>query len=264
MASDTAKPGVRVLVTGATSGLGREMALQMARRGARVALTGRRADKLRDAAQAVRAADAEALELLGGVDDPETVRRHYAEIKDAWGGLDWAILNAGISEACYARAFKAEVVRKTFATNVLGAAHWLEAVIPDMIAAKSGRIAGIASLAGYRGLPGHGAYSASKAALIALLESVRVDLRGTGVSVTTVCPGFVKSELTAKNRYPMPFLMETRDAVRVVLSGIERKKRVVSFPWPMAFLMRRVVAHAPDALYERLAARSGPMKKADD
>ena len=253
---------LRVLITGATSGLGREMAVQLARRGARVALTGRREDKLKEAAGAVRDAGGQTLELLGVVDDPAAVRRHYAQIKAAWGGLDWAILNAGISEACYARQFKAETVRKTFATNVLGAAYWLEAVIPDMILAGAGRIAGVASLAGYRGLPGHGAYSASKAALIALLESARVDLRGTGVSVTTICPGFVKSELTARNRYPMPFLMETPAAVRVILSGVERKKRVVSFPWPMAFLMRRVVAHAPGVLYDLLASRSGPMKKA--
>ncbi len=262
MAAMAEKGSLRVLITGASSGLGREMAVQLGRQGARVALTGRREDKLKAAASAVEAAGGQALALLGGVDDQDTVRRHYAQVRAAWGGLDWAILNAGISEACYARRFSAETVRKTFATNVLGAAYWLEAVLPDMLAAKSGRVAGVASLAGYRGLPGHGAYSGSKAALIALLESARVDLRGTGVSVTTVCPGYVKSELTAQNRYPMPFLMETQDAARVILDGVLGRKRMVSFPWPMAFFMRRVLAHLPGALYDVLAAQIGPVKKA--
>ncbi|MDE2141496.1 MAG: SDR family NAD(P)-dependent oxidoreductase, partial [Elusimicrobia bacterium] len=185
---------LRAIVTGATSGLGRELAVQLGRRGARVAVTGRRLDELKRTAQLVRDAGGETLLLPGSVTDEDEVRAHYAQIKDAWGGADWAILNAGVGDSLDAKEFKAESYRWTFDTNVLGVCRWLEAVLPDMIARRSGVVAGVASLAGFRGLPKSGPYSASKAALITLLESTRVDLRGTGVDVVTVCPGFVKSE----------------------------------------------------------------------
>lgn len=249
--------GLRVLITGATSGLGREAAVQLARRGARLALTGRRAAKLEAAARAVREAGGEALTLAGDVTDRKTVRRHYAEIRRLWGGLDWAVLNAGVGDSESALQFTAENYHWTFATNVGGAVNWIEAVLPDMLAAKSGVIAGVASLAAYRGLPKSGAYSASKAALVSLLESVRVDLRGTGVDVVTVCPGFVKSEMTDRNNpKDMIFLLETEDGVRRMLRGIERRRRVVHFPWQLSCLMMYVVHNLPGWLYDRLIFRA--------
>lgn len=244
----------RVVVTGASSGLGGEMARQLAAQGCRVAMTGRRAEKLAKAAQAARAAagpGAEVLELVGSVSDAKTVREHYARIKERWGGLDWAVLNAGVGDSLNAREFSAQNVRWTYETNVFGAAEWMEAVLPDMIAARSGTIAGIASLAGLRGLPNSGSYSSSKAALIALLESARVDLRGTGVRVVTVCPGFVRSEMTARNdARDMMFLLETDDGARRILRGIEAGRRVVHFPWQLSVPMKYLVARMPDALYD--------------
>ncbi|MBI5883650.1 MAG: SDR family NAD(P)-dependent oxidoreductase [Elusimicrobia bacterium] len=258
---------MRALVTGATSGLGRAMAIELGRRGWRVALTGRRKEKLASAVAEVRAAQAGAtgaacLELLGSVTDPETVRRHYAVVKDAWGGLDWAILNAGVGDAVDARRFSAENYRWTFETNVFGVAHWLEVVIPDMVAAGTGTVAGVASLAGYRGLPTTGAYSASKAALITMLESVRVDLVGTGVRVVTVSPGFVKSEMTDRNEAgDMPFLLETGDGVRRILAGIERGDRLVHFPWQLSLFMVHVAPNIPSAVYDWIVSRMKPRKK---
>ncbi|MBI5200300.1 MAG: SDR family NAD(P)-dependent oxidoreductase, partial [Elusimicrobia bacterium] len=177
-----AKEPLRVLITGATSGLGREMALQLAREGARLALTGRRKELLDAAcAEAKAAGAADAIGLVGSASDRKQVAAHYAELKAKFGGLDWAILNAGVSDSRSGRDFSADNIRFTFETNVYGVAEWIEAVLPDMIAAGSGVIAGVSSLAGFRGLPLSGAYSASKAALNALLESTRVDLIGTGV-----------------------------------------------------------------------------------
>lgn len=248
----TGSSGLRVLVTGATSGLGREMALQLARRGFRVAVTGRREELLQETARAVEAAGGEALALNGGVDDLPTVRRHYASIKERWGGLDWAILNAGVHGSNHARKFDAANCRRIFDTNVGGTANWLEAVIPDMVAARRGTIAALSSLAGWRGLPGSAAYSASKAALMTLLESVRADLAGTGVKVVTVCPGFVKSEMTGRSRMRlMPFMLETEDGVRRILTGIERGRSLVVFPWQLALIMRLVRA-LPGWAYDRL------------
>lgn len=252
---------LRVAITGATSGLGAEMALQLARRGARVAVTGRREGRLRELERAVSAAGGECLALAGSVAEPETVRRHYAAIRERWGGLDWAILNAGISETSSAIQFSSDVVRRTFETNVFGAAQWLEAVLPDMVVAGRGTIAGIASVAAWRGLPGAGAYCASKAALATLLESARVDLRGTGVRVVTVCPGYVKSEMVAgRDPAELWFLLETEDGARRILRGIEQGRRLVAFPWQLAWLMRYAVRHLPGFLYDPLVAGFAPRR----
>lgn len=253
---------LRVLITGATSGLGREMACQLAREGYRVAITGRRQAKLEETAAAVREAGGECLALAGDVASLEDVKRHYAEIRSRWGGLDWAVLNAGVGDSLSARRFSAENVRWTFAANVVGAANWMEAVLPDMLAARSGVIAGISSLAGFRGLPESGSYSASKAALTVLLESARVDLRGTGVDVVTVCPGFVKSEITSRNDpKDMMFLLETADGARRILDGIRRRKRLVHFPWQLSIPVIYVLPWLPGWLYELLASRFIGRKK---
>jgi NAD(P)-dependent dehydrogenase (short-subunit alcohol dehydrogenase family) len=256
------KKSLRVVVTGATSGLGREIAVQLARRGWRVAVSGRRVSELKLTAKMVRDAGGEALLLPGSVTDDDEVRGHYALIKAAWGGLDWAVLNAGVSEFMDARQFKTELVRWTFDANVLGVCRWLEAALPDMIAQKSGVVAGVASLAGMRGLPRSGPYSASKAALMTLLESTRVDLRGTGVDVVTVCPGFVKSEMTQRNDPgAMPFLMETPDGAAAVIAGIEARRRVVHFPWQLSYPMKYLVGPLPDFLYDWLAGKLGHLRK---
>ncbi|MDE2040374.1 MAG: SDR family NAD(P)-dependent oxidoreductase [Elusimicrobia bacterium] len=255
----------RVLITGATSGLGREMALQLAREGCRLALSGRRRERLLSVCRDARSAGApEVLELLGSVGDAAQVAAHYAQIKRRWGGLDWAILNAGVGDSKDARQFSAQNYRWTFECNVFGAAQWLEALLPDMIAARSGVVAGIASLAAYRGLPLSGAYSASKAALVTLLESTRVDLRGSGVDVVTVSPGFVKSELTDRNPPgSMPFLLSTEDGAARIIAGIKRRKRLVHFPWQLSLPVLYGLRHLPDALYDRLAARLRRSKRPD-
>ena len=246
----------RVLVTGATSGLGRELAVQLASRGWRVALTGRREAQLAQAAEAVRSAGGTALALLGSVSEPGVVAAHYARIRKEWGGLDWAILNAGVGDRMDARRFDAKAVVWTFETNVFGVAYWLEAVLPDMVAAGSGTVAAVSSLAAFRGLPAAGPYSASKAAVNALLESARVDLAGTGVRVVTVCPGFVKSELTGRNEAgQMPFLLETDDGVRRMIAGIEAGRRVVHFPWQLSLGVIYLLHNLPGWLYDRLGSR---------
>jgi short-subunit dehydrogenase len=252
----------RALVTGATSGLGREVAVQLARRGWRVAVSGRRKEQLEETARLVKAAGGEPLVLVGSVTEPSEVKAHYAAIKAAWGGLDYAVLNAGVGDMMDAKEFKAETVKWTFDANVFGVCHWIEAALPDMLAQKSGVIAGVASLAGFRGLPKSGPYSASKAALITLLESARVDLRGTGVDVVTVCPGFVRSEMTDRNELgSMPFLMETKDGVAAMLAGIDARRRVVHFPWQLSYASKYVLPAIPDFLYEPLAERFAHKRK---
>ena len=254
-------PKPRVLITGASSGLGREMARQLAERGWRLAITGRREVELQATARLVEAKGGECLVLVGSVAEPATVRLHYATIRGRWGGLDWAILNAGVGDSTDARDLRAEEYQQIFATNVGGALNWLEAVLPDMVEAGQGTIAGISSLAAWRGLPKAGAYSASKAALATLLESTRVDLRGTGVQIVTVYPGFIKNgnarpgEEEGKGK---PFALDLEDGVRRILAGIDGKKRMVHFPWPLSHLMRHVVRNLPDRFYDWLVSRLMP------
>jgi short-subunit dehydrogenase len=225
-------------------------------------MTGRRTDELTRTAQAVASAGGQPLLLPGSVADDDEVRAHYALIKHQWGGLDWTVLNAGVGDSSDAKEFRTETYRWTFDTNVLGVCRWIEAVLPDMLARKSGLIAGVASLAAYRGLPQSGPYSASKAALLTMLESVRVDLRGTGVDVVAVCPGFVKSEMTDRNNpKSMPFLMETADGVAAMLRGLDARRRVVHFPLALSLPMIYGLAHLPGFLYDPLAARLGRLRK---
>ena len=142
-----------------------------------------------------------------------------------------------------------------------GAINWLEAVLPGMIEAGSGTIAGVSSLAAWRGLPGAGAYSASKAALSTLLESTRVDLRGTGVDVVIVCPGFIKNRGGRDERGGRPFLMETEDGVRSILAGIDRKQRLVHFPRrPSPTPVRNLPARLTGSSARRQAAASRPAR----
>ena len=187
---------MRVVITGATSGLGRELAVQLGRRGWRVAVTGRRRELLDETAKRVIEAGGEALPLYGSVTDDEEGKGHYAAVKAAWGGLDWAVLNAGVSDSMDAKKFSAENVRWTFDANVLGVARWIEAVLPDMLERRCGLIAGVASLAGFRGLPLSGPYSASKAALINLTASLAKVL-APAIRVNAVAPGATATDMNA-------------------------------------------------------------------
>jgi NAD(P)-dependent dehydrogenase (short-subunit alcohol dehydrogenase family) len=252
------RTGRRVLVTGATSGLGREMALQLALEGCRLALTGRREERLKEVCGLVRSAGGEAFPLPGDTSDKACVRGHYEAVRNRWGGLDWAILNAGMSMSASARErFSSDDYRLVYETNVFGPVYWIEALLPDMLASGAGVIAGIASISGFRGLPRAGAYGSSKAAFLSILESLRVDLRGTGVRVVAVCPGFIRTELTDRWRpEDMPFLMEAPDAARKALDGIRAGKGLVHFPWPFSAPVKYILRNMPAPLYDRLVSKA--------
>lgn len=140
-------------------------------------------------------------------------------------------------------------------TNVLGLIHTFDPFVPAMREARAGTLVGIASIAGFRGLPGAGAYAASKAAAIAYLESLRLELRDSGVAVVTVCPGYIATPMTARNPYRMPFLTGTDKAARLIVRAIERRRRFYVLPWPMA-IVGRVLRVLPRPLYDAAFARA--------
>jgi short-subunit dehydrogenase len=243
-----------VFVTGASSGLGRGLSLHYARAGATVHAVARRKPELE--ALRAEAPDGRVVPVPLDVTDTEKLVEAIRAAEAASGGaLDLVIANAGVGMPSSARKMDWRSVRTTFEVNATAACVTVAASLPAMVARDAGQVVAVSSLAAFRGMPGNAAYCASKAALHVFMESVRVDLRRTGVRATTIYPGFVKTELTAKNKFPMPFLMELEDAVRATVRGIERGKATVAYPLPMAALVRSLAA-LPRSIYEPLAARS--------
>jgi NAD(P)-dependent dehydrogenase (short-subunit alcohol dehydrogenase family) len=208
---------------------------ELAGRGCRVAASARRAEKLEELAAT---AGGEVLPVPADVTDREAMLAAADTVREGFGAIDLAILNAANWDQFRVEAWDTEVIRRHFDTNVLGMVHGVEAVLADMRRRRSGAIAGMASLAGYRGLPRSEAYGATKAAEINMLESLRIDLRPLGISVHTICPGFVRTDLTAKNTFAMPFMLDADDAARRIARGLERGKAEIAFPLPMVALMK--------------------------
>ncbi|WP_435009627.1 SDR family NAD(P)-dependent oxidoreductase [Tundrisphaera lichenicola] len=241
-------------ITGASSGLGAEMARQLARMGLTIGLTARRADRLEEVARQIRAEGGTAIVALADASDPASTRSALSEIARQLGPVDLLIANAGVGEPTPARSFSAEAFERMVRVNLTGAAYAIDAVLPSMIERGRGQIVGVSSLAGYRGLPGTAGYSATKAGLSALLEGLRPELKRLGIAVTTVHPGYVRTEMTAGQSGPMPFLMDADRAVRIILRGVAARRSRVDFPRAVSGFLS-LVRLLPDPLYDPLAAR---------
>jgi NAD(P)-dependent dehydrogenase (short-subunit alcohol dehydrogenase family) len=252
--------GWRVWLSGASSGLGEALARELAARGCRMALFARRRERLealQGALAALRAAEGAGTDVLvqpGDVRDRVRVGEAIREAEARFGGLDVVILNAGIGDSLFPDRFSAELVERIMATNFLGAVYGIEAALPGMLARRAGKIVGISSIGAVRGFPLSASYCASKAALTTFLESLRLDLRGSGVGIVTVSPGFIKTPLTDRNRFPMPFLQPAERAARLIVRGIERGKREVHFPLRLTVPMK-IVRCLPGSLYDFLVTR---------
>jgi NAD(P)-dependent dehydrogenase (short-subunit alcohol dehydrogenase family) len=186
----------------------------------------------------------------GDVRDAEALTRAATEFIARFGAPDVVIANAGVSRGTLTEhAEDAVVFREILDVNVLGMVHTFAPFIAPMRSARRGALVGIASVAGFRGLPGAGAYSASKSAAITYLESLRVELQDTGIDVVTICPGYVATPMTAGNPYRMPFLTPVDRAAQLMTRAIARRRRFYVLPWPMA-LAGRVLRILPRALFD--------------
>ena len=246
--------GGLVLITGASSGIGQALAERYAGAGFRLALIARRADEI------ARWADAQGWDkdryavYAADVRDTDAIAAAGRACIQTQGLPDVVIANAGISIGMDTAVLAdIEVMRATFETNVVGVAATFHPFVEAMRSRGTGRLVGIASVAGIRGMPGHGAYCASKAAVISYCESLRGELRGTGVRVVTIAPGYIDTPLTRRNRYPMPFLISaTRFADRAYASIASGSSyRVI--PWQMA-LVARALRVLPNGVFDRLLA----------
>jgi hypothetical protein len=248
------RPSFKVFLTGASSGLGEALARHYAREGATLGLVARRQDALDRVARSL--APATIVTYAADVRDADAMIAAGRDFVAKHGVPDVVIANAGVSRGTLAEhAEDLAAFRAVFDTNVAGIVHTFHPFIAPMRAAGHGTLAGIASVAGFRGIPGSAAYSASKAAAIKLLESLRVELAASGISVVTVCPGYIATPMTARNPYRMPFLMDADRAAASIAKAIARRKRFHVLPWPMA-IVGRLLAILPRPLYDRAFAKA--------
>ncbi|MBP2314025.1 SDR family NAD(P)-dependent oxidoreductase [Azospirillum soli] len=222
-----------IVITGASSGIGEELAYAYAAPGVTLALTGRDPGRLAAVAERCRGLSAQVDGVVLDAADRDAMAEWLAAV-DARAPVDLVIANAGISAGTGDGTESEEQARRIFRVNLDGVLNTVHPLLPRMQARGRGQIALMASLAGFRGMPGAPAYCASKAAVRVYGESLRGELAGQGIGVSVICPGFVKSRMTAVNRFPMPFLMETPAAARVIKRALAGNKGRISFPAPMA------------------------------
>ena len=242
-----------VWITGASTGIGRALALRLADDGSVVCASARNTAALASLADEAAGLRGRIVPIPADVTDAASVRAAWDSAVAAAGVPDLCVVNAGAFVPVDGRAFDAEAVARQFDVNVFGVARTLEAAIPAMVARGSGRIAVVASVAGYRGLPTASAYGATKAALINMCEALRIELAPCGIVVQVVNPGFVETPMTSGNDFPMPFLMPVEKAAEAFRRGLNSDRFEITFPKRFTWIMK-VLRLLPNALYLPLAA----------
>jgi len=242
-----------VFITGASSGIGQALAWHYARAGHTLGLVARRGERLAQLCEALPGQHhLYALDVLNRDELHRAAREFEAQV----GAVDVVIASAGVSAGTLTQTGEDfEVFERIFAINVMATMATFEPFIAGMSKRRSGTLVGISSVAGVRGLPGAGAYSASKAAVTTYCESLRLELQPQGVSVVTIAPGYVESEMTAQNPYRMPFLLSADAFARRAARAIDAKRRYAVIPWQMA-IVSRLMRVLPNALYDRLAVNA--------
>ncbi len=243
-----------VFITGASSGIGQALAECYAHQGYRLALVARRTADLQNWVKSLPMAPSECVVYSADVRDLRALASVAQTCLQNQGVPDVVIANAGISIGMdTVIAADLEVMRQVLETNVLGMAATFQPFVAAMRKQGSGRLVGIASVAGIRGLPGHGAYCASKAAVISYCESLRGELRGSGVKVVTISPGYIDTPLTQENRYSMPFLMPADQFAKLAFKAIQRGCSHRVIPWQMAWV-GRLLRVLPNFVFDHLLA----------
>jgi short-subunit dehydrogenase len=242
----------RVFITGASSGIGAALAREFSDEDVVLGLISRRIEQLDNLANDLAT---DVYVYAADVGDSLAMKSAAEAFIQSVGVPDVVIANAGVSSGTLTSEAKDQVVfEQIMRTNVLGMVHTYQPFVEAMKIRGSGTLVGIASIAGFRGIPGSGAYSASKAAATAYLESLRVELSSSGVNVLTVCPGYIKTPMTDVNPFYMPFLMDADRAARSIRKAIIKKKRFHVLPWQMSlvgFLLRFVPRYLYDSLMRR-------------
>lgn len=252
---------LKVFLTGASTGIGEAFVRHYAARGAQLGLVARRQPLLDTLAANITPRPAT---YACDVRDSAALIDAAKDFIARFGVPDIVIANAGVSIGTASeKSDDLAVFKEVMDINVLGMLHTFHPFIEPMKQAQRGTLAGIASVAGFRGIPGGSAYSASKAAAITYLESLRVELKSDGVKVVTICPGYIKTQMTAVNRFKMPFLIDAEEAVRRFSREIDRGSSFKVIPWQMA-IVGRVLHLVPNWLYDMAFSRMPRKPRRDE
>ena len=238
------------IVTGASSGIGRALVVALTRQGARVGAIARRLTELQNLATEVRSEAGQIAVATADVADRAAVQKAVQAIQTELGPAELVIANAGIGLPSGVDVNHVDHVTAMMRVNFLGVVHLFDSTLPLMLQRGTGHLVAISSLAAYKGLPGSAGYCASKAAVNAYCEGLRIELRPRGIAVTCICPGFVETPMTANNARPMPFLMSPEQAAQQILTALPRRPAIYDFPKRMRLLMW-LSKWAPDWLVAR-------------
>lgn len=247
------KQTMNIFLTGASSGIGEALAREFASKGATLGLVARNPEKLQAFVKTLPHPERH-FTYACDVCDREKIIQAARQFDQDCGGADIVIANAGISVGVKTQYYEdLEQFEKVFQTNVIGMANTFHPFLEKMAKQGRGTLVGIGSVAGIRGLPGSEAYCASKSAVITYCESLRVEMKKFGVRVVTICPGFVRTPLTAKNPYKMPFIMEPQDFAREAVKVIMSDKSYATIPWQMGIL-GKILRLIPNRLFDKILA----------
>lgn len=247
--------GKTIFLTGASSGIGYSLTKLIAAEKCNLVLLARRKDMLDKLADDLSDTGSNILTVKCDVENKKEIADAVKISKEEFGRIDIAVLNSGVSARDNAEHFNSEDADYIFGVNVLGMIYCIEALLPDFIERRGGMIVGVSSLADGRGFPKSGLYCASKAAATKLLESFRVELKKYNIKVLTVKPGFVKTPMTDKNDFKMPFLMPAEKASGIILRGIKKEKRIIQFPLPTS-LGAKFLKIIPEFLFDFIASKA--------
>jgi len=243
-----------IVITGASSGIGRALAVELGTRGHRLGLIARRERELQETVEMVAARGGTAVAATADVGDRSALRAAFETLEAAIGPTRVLVANAGFGAPTRLDPLNIDDVERTFRVNLMGVVYSVEAVLPGMLRAEEGHLVAVSSLAALKGLPGESAYCASKAAVNTYMEGLRIALRGRGVAVATVLPGFVDTAITPMDAAATPFMISAETAARKIARVIDRRKSgVVAFPRRMAALTA-LLARLPDSLVARVVS----------
>ncbi len=243
----------KVFITGSSSGIGEYLAYTYSKLNYFVGLAARREDKLHQvASKCIELGGETKIYTLDVLDEDKCIET-INDFINLPGKLDTIYANAGIGSPDQLSSGKPEAMNRILQTNILGVTNTVMPFIPHMKSQKSGKISVISSIASFRGLPHHSAYSGSKAAVRNICQGWGSALKKHGVSVTAVCPGFIKSEMTDSNSFYMPFLMNTDIAANKIIRAVNKKKKVYIFPWQMRLLAIPIMKYAPDWIISKFS-----------
>ncbi|QQS35575.1 MAG: SDR family NAD(P)-dependent oxidoreductase [Ignavibacteriales bacterium] len=251
---------INILLTGASSGIGYALAKRLAAEGANLALASRSKDTLDKLANELSSSTNKIAVHYCDVSDKSSIVDCVKNVTNDFGTIDIAILNSGVSIRSQSSETKSGIAENIFAVNTLSIHHFNEALLPVFKKNKESMLVGVTSLADVRGFPGSGLYSASKAAASTLLECMRIELKKLNIKVIIVKPGFVKTPMTDKNEFLMPFMLTADKAAHIIVKGIKREKKIISFPFPIVW-STKILRVMPDWLFDFLLSCKLPAKK---